>query len=142
MTEPLTGTSLLRFEPRPAQSGGGWEILVIWPDGQTDLVDGLHSEAEADQWIEAELSSWDYHQRKSLPGGEHKTPGQPVDPFTFAIMIGLRKGLKFHGRLNRLAGTDRVATEGAEWEVAAAIVEHLHRTNWRLEHQPPLTKSA
>ena len=141
MTKPPTGTFMLHFQPRLAQSGNGWEILISWPDGQTDIVDGLHSEAEADQWIEAELASWDYHQRKFAPDGEQKTPG-PVDPLTFAIMVGLRRGLKFHGRLTRLASTDRVVTEAAEWEVAAAIVEHLHGANWRLEHQPPLTKSA
>jgi hypothetical protein len=54
-----------RFQPRPRLSETGWEIVVTWPDdSRTDFVVGFASEREAEDWIDKESASWEYHHRK------------------------------------------------------------------------------
>jgi hypothetical protein len=53
-----------------------------------------------------------------------------ADELRLSVLMGLRRGLKL-GR-----GMRRALTEDEQHKVAAAIVEHLESTNWKIEQGP------
>ena len=53
-----------------------------------------------------------------------------AEALRLSIMLGLRKGLAL------IHGMRRSLTENEQERVAAAIVEHLERSNWQIEQGP------
>ncbi|CAN5381526.1 hypothetical protein BH10PSE9_BH10PSE9_09940 [soil metagenome] len=45
------------------QVGGGRQVMVTWPEGSTDQIDGFASERAAQAWIETESLSWETARR-------------------------------------------------------------------------------
>jgi hypothetical protein len=50
-----------------------------------------------------------------------------ADELRLSVLMGLRRGLSL------IRGMRRALTEDEQHKVAAAIVEHLESTNWRIE---------
>jgi hypothetical protein len=48
---------------QPFQTGAEWYVLVTWPEGQTDRIDGFTSQRAAELWIEREIHSWEVMRR-------------------------------------------------------------------------------
>jgi hypothetical protein len=46
------------LELTPLKNGTGYFVLVTWPDGQKEQVEGFSSEAAARTWIEKHSSDW------------------------------------------------------------------------------------
>lgn len=46
------------FEAHPMKVGGGWCVLVIWPDDKVDQVVGFNTGVAAYRWIQDESPGW------------------------------------------------------------------------------------
>jgi hypothetical protein len=53
-----------------------------------------------------------------------------ADELRFSVLMGLRKGLSL------IRGMRRSLTDAEQHKVADAIVEHLEKSNWNIEHGP------
>jgi hypothetical protein len=53
-----------------------------------------------------------------------------ADDLRLSVLMGLRKGLSL------VRGMRRSLTDDEQQKVAGAIVEHLERSNWRIEQGP------
>lgn len=47
-----------KFEIKPLKDHSGFYVLVTWPEGQAEHVNGFQSEAEADAWITNDTATW------------------------------------------------------------------------------------
>ena len=47
---PLPAT-VLRFRPLPDRFGTGWQIVVSYPSGPSEYVEGFSDQTKALQWI-------------------------------------------------------------------------------------------
>ena len=47
-----------KFEPRELKDGSGFYVLVIWPYGPEEHVNGFRSVDEAKIWIDLESKGW------------------------------------------------------------------------------------
>jgi hypothetical protein len=54
-----------------------------------------------------------------------------ADELRLSVVMGLRAGLKL------IRGMRRSLTEEEQHKIAKAIVEHLERSNWKIEQGPP-----
>ena len=58
-TQPMDGDlETPEFAPRPEKIGGGWLVIVTWPDGVQQQLAGFKSEAEAEEWIRKDAFAW------------------------------------------------------------------------------------
>ena len=68
------------FEQRPTfggrkNPGSGWEVDILWPDGETEVIKGFIAEYDAVKWIA------DHEDSKARPGNTNdKPPKRPRDP--------------------------------------------------------------
>jgi hypothetical protein len=46
------------FAPRELKVGLGYYVLVTWPDGRPQHINGFKSEAAALAWIESKSQGW------------------------------------------------------------------------------------
>jgi hypothetical protein len=46
------------MEPRPLGFFSEWQVVVTWPNGRKQKVNGFSSEAHARGWIEKGSSEW------------------------------------------------------------------------------------
>jgi hypothetical protein len=46
------------FRPRELKAGSGWYVLVTWPNGDAEHVNGFTSDLEAKGWISTQSRSW------------------------------------------------------------------------------------
>jgi len=38
--------------------GSGWEVDILWPDGETEVIKGFATEKAAAEWITEHSKSW------------------------------------------------------------------------------------
>jgi hypothetical protein len=63
------------FEQRPTfgarkNPGSGWEVDILWPDGETEVIKGFVAEYDAVKWIA------DHEHSKAGPGNTKDKPAQ------------------------------------------------------------------
>ena len=51
------------FEQRPTfgarkNPGSGWEVDILWPDGETEVIKGFITEHDAAKWIAEHSKTW------------------------------------------------------------------------------------
>jgi len=49
--KPNFPATTIKFEPLPVKVGGEWQVVVTYPTGEIEQVDGFKSETEAVDWI-------------------------------------------------------------------------------------------
>jgi hypothetical protein len=54
-----------------------------------------------------------------------------ADALSLSVVMGLRQGLRL------IRGMRRELTEEEQHKIAEKIVEHLERSNWKIEQGPP-----
>jgi hypothetical protein len=54
-----------------------------------------------------------------------------AEELRLSVVMGLRKGLRL------IRGMRRSLSEEEQHKIAAAIVEHLEQSNWKIEQGPP-----
>lgn len=52
------------------------------------------------------------------------------DDFRFTVMMGVRKGFRL------IRGARKAFSEDQEKAIAEAVVEHVERSNWKVEQEP------
>ena len=50
------GSSTLRA--RELKDGSAWYIVLTWPNGQTENIDGFSSETEINEWMTTKYRGW------------------------------------------------------------------------------------
>jgi hypothetical protein len=50
--------------------GSGWEVDILWPDGETEVVKGFIAEYDAVKWIS------EHEYSKATPGNTNDKPPQ------------------------------------------------------------------
>lgn len=46
------------MEPRQLSFFSEWCVVVVWPDGQKQRIEGFTTEVHARRWIENESAAW------------------------------------------------------------------------------------
>jgi hypothetical protein len=46
------------LQARELKDGSAWYIVLTWPNGQTENIDGFGSESELDEWITTKYRAW------------------------------------------------------------------------------------
>jgi hypothetical protein len=54
----MTDKSSPIVETRELKDGSAWYIVLTWPNGQTENIDGFSSEAEINEWITTKYPGW------------------------------------------------------------------------------------
>jgi len=46
------------LEKRELKDGSAWYIVLTWPNGQTEHIDGFSSESDINEWITTKYRGW------------------------------------------------------------------------------------
>jgi hypothetical protein len=63
----MTDKSLPTLKARELKDGSSWYIVLTWPNGQTENIDGFGSESELNEWITTKYRGWLAKQIRSMP---------------------------------------------------------------------------
>jgi len=69
------------FEQRPAfvarkNPGSGWEVDILWPDGETEAIKGFMTEHDAVKWIAEHSKAWQGNTNDKAPQAPRPEPGR------------------------------------------------------------------
>jgi len=72
------------LEPRALKDRSGWYVLLTWPSGADEQINGFAAEAEAQTWIEHESQAWITKRQSPLPTDPNQLAKRIVDIATDA----------------------------------------------------------
>jgi len=55
------------LEPRVLKDRSGWYVFLLWPNGQSEHINGFATEAVAQMWIDTESKEWVAKRRSTRP---------------------------------------------------------------------------